>query len=151
MEFSRRKTLLLGSSLALSSLSGCISLPFGGSQLTLRLLNFDSVKHDLYVEALLAEGGEQSESVVLDSVYELPPPKEGNDVFEIVERNAIQNKKYAVRAHLSDNHSVRGNYLFYPDCTDNEELFIEIVRDDESEEPYIRFNQNFCGSDSLWF
>lgn len=155
MRLSRRKSLVLGTSLGVSSFSGCTRLPFVGPRLTLTLLNFDSEAHILGVEILRAAGGERSQSVALQEWYELPPPPKDSAAFELRKTDILESENYVVRAQLSENRSVRDSYRFYPDCTGNgepeEELYIEIRRDGDAEDPYIRFQQNRCGSDSWWF
>lgn len=155
MDVTRRKALLFGGGLGMSTLSGCAKLPFVGPQLTLTLLNFDSEPHSLNVEILRAEGGERSESKVFQEFFKLPPLEEDGADNTVQESNVLESRKYAVRANLRENESVREKYLFYPDCTGNdepnEELYIEINREEEDEEPYIKFQQNWCGSDSWWF
>ncbi|WP_332897116.1 hypothetical protein [Haladaptatus sp. CMSO5] len=154
MDISRRKALLSAGSLGVSLFAGCASLPFTSQRLTLKLYNFDSEQHELDVEMLRAEGREHSESVVLRESYEMQPPN-GQGRFEIVKSDVLESRKYVVRAELNDNRSVRARYLFYPDCTESdrvdEELYVEIHRDNATEEPYIRFQQSACGSDSWWY
>jgi hypothetical protein len=153
MDVSRRRALLLGTSFGLSGLSGCVRSPFGGVQLTLNLLNFDSQRHVLDVEMLRAEGTERSESIALNERFELQPAVSGS--YRNEQPDILESRKYVVRAHLVGNRSVRGKYLFYPDCTGGEEppeeLYIVVNRDDEDEEPYISFDQNQCGRDSWVF
>lgn len=155
MDLSRRKALLLGSSLGTVLISGCAELPFINPQLTLTLLNFDTQPHILSLEMLRAEGRERSESVVLTEQFELQPPTNGNAAYELQKPNILGSRKYVVRAELDDNTSTRDNYIFYPDCTRDdeppEELYVEIHRDAENEQPYILFQQNLCGRDSWQF
>lgn len=155
MKLSRRHALLLGSSLGITTLSGCAQLPYVGPQLTLTLLNFDSTRHFLHVELLRAEGRERSESVILDEEFELPPPNEEAAAFERRKPNIVESHPYIVRAHLNDDQATRNDYRFYPDCTGNdeppEELYIEVRQEDNSSDPYIRFSQNLCGANSWWF
>lgn len=154
MNLTRRKALLMGGSLGLTSLSGCSGLPLVGPQLTLTLLNFDSENHLLDVEILQAEGSERSESIVLQRTFELQAPEADDVASEIQKPDILESQKYLVRAHLDTNQSVSNQYTFYPDCAGgdepNEELSIEIHRDGEKEEPDIRFHQNLCGKNSWW-
>ena len=151
---SRRQALVLGSGVGTALLSGCAGLPFSDSRLTLTLLNFDNQLHRLSVELLRTEDDELSEAIALDQEFELQPPAEESAVFSIQKPKLLESGKYIVRAHLSDNESVREQYTFYPDCTDSGEqedrILIEIHRQEGDSEPYIRFQQDRCG-DSGWF
>lgn len=155
MNLTRRKALLIGGGLGLTSLSGCSAFPNIGPQLTLTLLNFDSESHRLDVEILRAEGNERSESVVLQRIFELQAPEEGDSAPKIEKPNILESQKYLVRAQLRANQSVSSRYTFYPDCAGgdeiNDELYIEVHREDENEEPDIRFQQNTCSQNSWWF
>lgn len=155
MKLSRRTALLAGSSLGVSTLSGCARLPFVGPRLSLTLLNFDSARHVLNVELLRAEGRERSESVVLQEGFELQAPSEGDTVYDVHRPDIVESRKYVVRAYLRDNQATRARYHFYPDCTGNDEpdekLYIEIHREDSNSQPHITFKQNVCGSDTWWF
>ncbi|ELZ09173.1 hypothetical protein NP511_00930 [Natrinema thermotolerans] len=145
MQLSRRTVLAFGGALSAGALSGCTGFFSEPSPLSLTLLNFDSTRHEVTVEATRRDAETYQEAVALREQYELPPPT-GDDVSsELSVDDVLESDGYVVTVAL-DRSPVRATYQFYPALADDPErddrLFIEVRPVPDGAGQYFEFQQN---------
>ncbi|WP_255198160.1 hypothetical protein [Halorarius litoreus] len=151
---SRRAALRAGGLAATTALAGCSRLPFvTGPKLTLNVFNFTDERRFISVELLRAAGIERSESVVYDRQFDVPP-HDSEDSGRRRDEDAVESRKYVVRAGYDDGPT--REFTYFPDCAEtgdhpDEELYVELHSRGDGGPPYIDFQQNLCGRDTLQY
>lgn len=135
----KRRALLTGSGLVVSSLAGCSRVfDDGGSDVTLQFYNYTPDTQWLEVQALREDKDEYSEAHVLRQEFEIPPREEG-DIGGLRESDILERNRYLFRVLFKHGTDELFTHHYYPGEEGGGFLTIRIYGEEDTDEKYIRF------------
>ena len=145
-----RRTLLAGSTAALTSLAGCqLPLLSNAEQVDLELFNYTPTPQPIKISLLRPEKDEFSEAEAFSREFEVPPPDDGESAGTLDIRDVADRRQYLVRAVPKFGIRPPYQYRYFPGenttASDNPYIDVRIYpncyfRDcDNTEGVYVRF------------
>ncbi|WP_157746024.1 hypothetical protein [Halorubrum trapanicum] len=138
---STRRSILIGSSVAIGAIAGCQSVNLGDPrEIDLTLRNYTDKEQPLRLELLREDKTELGEASVLDTEYTVPAPGEGDDsAGTIRETDVVPERRYIVRVLLKNGRHEQFHSHYYPDGSTDDEIDISIYRDETTENLFVDF------------
>lgn len=134
-----RRSLLVGTGVALSSLSGCLdALSPDPRMADLHLYNYTDTPQALKLEIL---DGDRTDGLVFARDFEVPPPQGETPAGRIRRPDVVRSRQYVVRVLLKNGRGQWRHHHFFPDSgtDDGSVVDVRVYRDRTTGELYVRF------------
>lgn len=136
-----RRSLLLGSGVAIGTIAGCQSLGIGqSSKIGLTLRNYTDTEQPLRLELLREDKTEAAAATVLDTEYNVPAPRGDNgSAGTIRETDVVPSRRYLVQVLLKNGRYDRFHAHYYPNSSTGRGIDISIYRDETTRNLFVDF------------